>query len=112
LPINQDQLQHLIAALLVYRLYLLRKALSTEERTHLLSVLKSLLQKLQFGLNSRAELLPLVLTEDDVSVITAGLTTLLEQLQNRKPSEEIHREMQQLQEIKTSIEQTFNIVQH
>jgi cell division FtsZ-interacting protein ZapD len=111
LPISHEQLQRLVAALLVYRLYLQRKVPPTQERLRTFITLECLLQKLNLGLTTQEETLPLFLTEDDVSVIKAGFTTLLDQLKRKARPEKIKREVEQLQELKTLIEQTFKTVQ-
>ena len=112
LPISQDQLQHLVAALLVYRLYRQKKTPPTEERMHTLIVLELLIQKLNLGIDTQEAALPLLLMEEDVSVIKAGLATLLDSLKRRVQPPKIKREMQQLRDLKTVIEQAFKIAQN
>jgi hypothetical protein len=110
-PIDQEPLQALIAALLVYQRYRLEKTPPTEERMRTLLILGFLIPKLYSGIGIHEGATPLWLTVDDVQVMKAGLATLLDNL-NRKPlSAKIKKEMQRLKELKITIEQTFRTTQ-
>ncbi len=110
-PISQDLLQYLIAAMLVYQQYRQRKTPPSEERGHTLLVLTFLLPKLQCGIEPHEGDIPLLLTVDEVRVMKGGLTILLDQL-NRKPaSGKIKREMTRLKSLKTLLEQHFSTTQ-
>ena len=85
LPITQEHLLALVAALLIYQRYRREKTPLTEERTRTLLILECLIPKLYSGIDIQKSALPLWLTVDDVQVIQMGLATLIDQL-NRKPT--------------------------
>lgn len=111
-PISQDSLSYLIAALLVYRQYCASKMPFSERRTSTLLILTFLLPKLERGLHpTEGEDRPLWLTVAEVRVIQGGLTILLDHL-NRKPATpQIKQEMTRLKELKSMFEQHFGTIQ-
>jgi hypothetical protein len=111
LPISQERLQALVAALLVYQRYRREKTPPTAERIRTLFILEFLIPKLYSGVGTHEEATPLWLTVDDIQIIKAGLTTLLDNLNRKPPSARIKQEMQRLKELKTTIEQTFRTTQ-
>lgn len=111
LPIGQEQLQILVAALLVYKHYRRERTPSTEERLHTLLTLDLLIPKLYSAVSPHQEAIPLWLTVDDVQVMKAGLASLLDRLNRKPPSAAIRKEMQSLKELKAVIEQTFRTTQ-
>lgn len=111
LPISQERLRYLLAAMLVYQQYRLKKTPPSEERRFTLLVLTFLIPKLQRGTEPHAEEMPLPLTVDEVRVMKGGLAMMLDRL-NRKPaSRDVKREIVRLKALKTSIEQTFSTTQ-
>ncbi len=111
LPISQEQLQQLIAAMLIYWRFRQKKTPNTEERRRTLFILEFLIPKLYRGVGVHEEATPLWLTTDDVSVLKSGMATLIAEL-NRKPaSRKITEQIQQLKKLKTLIEQTFPTTQ-
>ncbi|HEU5383623.1 MAG TPA: hypothetical protein VFV38_50125 [Ktedonobacteraceae bacterium] len=111
MQINQDQLSFLVAVLLVYRKYRREKTPPTEERMHTLIVLDLLISRLNGGLATSREPASLLLTEDDIHVLKAGLIMLLDRLNRKPPTAAIKQETQRLKELKTLIDQTFQITQ-
>ena len=111
LPIDQELLKALIAALLVYQRFRKEKTPPTEERLHTLLILHSLIPKLYTGVDTRETALPLWLTVDDVQVIKAGLAALLDNLNRKSASARLKKEMQNLKELQVTIEKTFRITQ-
>lgn len=111
LPISQDQLQMLTAAMLVYKRYRREKTPPTEERLRTLLTLEFLIPKLYGAVETQEEATPLWLTVDDVQTMKAGLTSLLDTLNRRPSSAAIKQEVQRLKELKTVIEQTFRTAQ-
>lgn len=111
LPIDQEQLQILVVVLLVYKRYRREKTPRTEEQLRTLLTLEYLIPKLYGAVSSYKEATPLWLTVDDVQVMKAGLTSLLETLNRKPPSAAIDKERQRLKELKAVIEQTFRTTQ-
>lgn len=111
LPVDQEQLAMLIAAMLAYRLYVFKKMPSTAGRAYTLMTLALLIPKLQCGMGVHEEAMPLLLTQDDVLVMKTGLAVLLERLGKKAPGAVIKREMQRLKALKTMLEQTFRTTQ-
>jgi hypothetical protein len=111
LPIGQEQLRTLVAALLIYKHYRREKTPSTQERLHTLLTLEFLIPKLYGALCPHQEATPLWLTIDEVQVMKAGLASLLDRLSRKPPSAAIRKEMQRLRELKAVIEQTFRTTQ-
>lgn len=110
-PISQEQLQALLAAMLVYRLYCRKRTPRTEEREHTLMVLESLLPKLSYGIGPHEDATLLFLTEDDVRVMKGGLRTLIDNLSGRPASHQIKEEIKHLEELKTLIGRNFSTTQ-
>jgi hypothetical protein len=107
LPISQDRLQYLLAAMLVYQQYRLKKTPSSEEQQHTLLILAFLIPKLQRGTEPHDGEMPLLLTVDEVRVIKGGLAMILDRL-NRKPvSRQITQEITRLKMLQTTIAQSF-----
>lgn len=111
LPIAPESLAYLVAVMLVYRQYLQRKRLPSDEQQHTLFVLMFLLPKLQQGIGPHKEACPLWLTVDEVQVIKRGLATMLDRLKHQPASQKISREIARLKQLKMSMEQTFSQMQ-
>lgn len=105
LPISQEQLQRLIAAMLVYQRYRYEKTPPTEEQLQTLSILEYLIPKLSQWTVRHEETMPLWLTVDDVCVIKGGLDVLIEKLKGEPSSGKIDRELQNLQKLQIIIQQ-------
>ncbi|MGH2478975.1 MAG: hypothetical protein ACRDHW_04900 [Ktedonobacteraceae bacterium] len=107
-PISQDRLSYLLAALLVYRQHCTRKMSPSERRNTTLLVLAFLLPKLERGTHpAEGEASPLWLTTAEVRVIQAGLATILDQLNHKPASPSIKQEMARLKDLKRLFEQHF-----
>ena len=107
-PISQDRLSYLIAALLVYQQYCTRKMSPSETRNTTLLVLAFLLPKLERGTHpAEGKTSPLWLTTEEVRVIQAGLATILDQLSRKPVSPSIKQEMTHLKGLKMLFEQHF-----
>lgn len=111
LQIDQKQLSYLVAVLMVYRKYRREKTPPTAERLHTLIVLEYLIPKLNALIDTREEPASLLFTTDDVHVLKAGFTMLLDRLNKKSPTPEVRREIQRLKELKTLIDQTFKVTQ-
>lgn len=111
LPINQENLHYLLAAMLVYYQYRLRKTPPTNERRHTLLVLALLLPKLQCGTEPHEGNMPLLLTIDEVQVMKGGLAMLLDRLNLKPATRKVVQEIDRLRKLKTSLEQTFSTTQ-
>ncbi len=110
-PISQEHITYLIAAMLVYQQYRQRKTPPSEEREYTLLILLFLLPKLQRGIEPHKGEIPLLLTVDDVRIIKGGLTMMIDQL-NRKPtSRYITQEITRLKQLKTLFDKHFSTTQ-
>lgn len=110
-PISPDRLSYLLAALLVYQQFRLRKTPPSVERAYTLMVLESLLPRLGSGIREHEGDLPLLLTVDDVQVMKNALATLIDRL-NRKPSSRASvKELTSLKELKNLLDQHFSETQ-
>jgi hypothetical protein len=110
-PISQKRLNYLVATLLVYQQYRLRQTPPSEERRETLLVLTFLILKLQRGIEPHKGDLPLLLTVDEVCVMKSGFAMLIDCLNRRPVSYNITKEIAQLKELKTMLDQSFSTTQ-
>lgn len=111
LPVSQDQLQQLIAVMLIYRRFRLEKTPPTEERSRTLLLLAFLLPKLCGGVGVHEEAAPIWLTVDEVSVLKAGLAAIFDALKKKAASRKVTEELERVNQLKIVIEQTFSTTQ-
>lgn len=107
LPLSGEQIAHLTAQLLIYQQYLQRKVAPSAKRNQTLQVLRALLQRLATLFDPMTSQGLILLTVEEVAMITESLAVLRNVLQTRPPSVGRDDQLQRLTNMQALIEQTF-----
>lgn len=110
LPISVEQLERLLALMLVYYQSCTQQPGMNRRRTTE-AVLTWLIPRLSQGIATVNTETPLLLLVDEVQVIKMGIATILMRLKKRASTPEIQQEIQQAEALQKMFEQTFRTTQ-